>query len=83
MHAWTDKERQFLIGLEKLTRETGVAVVGCGCCGSPSLENLTDAERHPAAGYGKGGGVASSDVAWISPSNVDWEEVKGNITSKE
>jgi hypothetical protein len=57
-------ERAFLIGLEKLTRETGVTIAGCGCCGSPFLcrpdnENSRD---NPEAGYGFG---YADEVVWI------------------
>lgn len=33
----TENEKRFLEGLEVLTKETGVVVGGCGCCGSPYL----------------------------------------------
>lgn len=36
----------FMLGLEELTRRTGIAVGGCGCCGSPYL---VDAEQHTEA----------------------------------
>ena len=32
-----DAEKEFLRGLTKLTKKTGIAIDGCGCCGSPSL----------------------------------------------
>ena len=37
----------FLEGLIKLSRETGIVVGGCGCCGSPYLseEKAVDLER--------------------------------------
>ena len=34
---WTKEEQKFLDGLAKLSRETGIIVAGCGCCGSPYL----------------------------------------------
>ena len=37
----SEKFEAFRVGLEKLTRETGVVIGGCGCCGSPSLFDLT------------------------------------------
>ncbi|NNF96999.1 MAG: hypothetical protein HKM94_08750 [Halobacteria archaeon] len=36
----TEKELDFLRRLEQLTKETGIAIGGCGCCGSPYLENV-------------------------------------------
>ena len=37
----------FLQGMAKLSKETGIVVWGCGCCGSPFLEEATtdDLER--------------------------------------
>ena len=35
-----DAEKEFLRGLTKLTKKTGIAINGCGCCGSPSLTNV-------------------------------------------
>lgn len=39
----TEEERfqAFLVGLEELTKKYGVAVAGCGCCGSPRLEQVS------------------------------------------
>ena len=73
----TDKEKAFLIGLERLSRETGIVIGGCGCCGSPYLtEELSMPEQ---AGYGEGG---SGQVKWISPLDAyDWEEY-GNTVVK-
>ena len=68
----TEDERkvEFLIGLTRLTRETGIAVTGCGCCGSPDLMVLQPAELDERAGYGYG---YTQQVAWISPSGAyDW-----------
>lgn len=41
----TDTEKAFyafISGLEKLTRETGIAITGCGCCGSPYLSEINN-----------------------------------------
>lgn len=37
---FTEKEKEFLIGLTELSRKTGIIVTGCGCCGSPSLSDI-------------------------------------------
>lgn len=41
----TDNEIKFLIGLEKLTKQTGVKIGGCGCCGSPWYEEIENADK--------------------------------------
>ena len=55
-------ERAFLIGLEKLSRETGIEIAGCGCCGSPFLVPLKPESMSPEAGYGD-----DDRVLWVSP----------------
>ena len=62
----TENEKRFLIGLEKLTRETGVTIGGCGCCGSPSLTPLLPGAADDSAGYGIG---YAGEVTWLSPSD--------------
>ena len=72
-----DKERAFLLGLEKLTRETGMKVVGCGCCGSPALEQASPEELAEEAGYGFG---YAEEVSWIAPCNkYSWEHYGSGI----
>jgi hypothetical protein len=59
----TDAKTKFLIGLERLTRETGIIISGCGCCGSPSLDLATPEElEDECAGY-----EYSSQVRWVAP----------------
>ncbi len=74
----SDHDRaSFLIGLAKLTRETGVAIGGCGCCGSPYLFALNQDELDERAGYGSG---FVDSVAWISPDDAyDWKHYAGSI----
>jgi len=72
-----DKEREFIIALEKLTRETGIAIGGCGCCGSPRLDKINLAKESKLAGYGTDG---SCDIMWISPNDsYDWDNYKNSI----
>jgi hypothetical protein len=67
MDRYTEKERAFLIDLEAISRKHGIVVSGCGCCGSPNLEPMTDEDRaETAAGYGAGG---SCDFSWTGPSD--------------
>lgn len=72
-----DKEKAFLIGLEKLTRETGITIGGCGCCSSPYLSELEESESEEGAGYGFG---YAGMVKWLSPSHkYGWEEFRASI----
>ena len=73
-----ERKRQFLIGLTKLTRETGITIGGCGCCGSPSIDEASDAElSDPDAGYGYG---YAGEVAWISHADdYDWKNFSDSI----
>jgi hypothetical protein len=71
-----DREKEFLIGLRELTNKTGVAIGGCGCCGSPFMYETKPNEQ---AGYGTG---VNSDVQWITPDDeYEWEKSKQNIVS--
>lgn len=72
-----EAEREFLEGLRELTLKTGIAIAGCGCCGSPYLveinkDSLTDDVRY---GYGY-----ADELTWISSPN-QWgrENYKGNL----
>ena len=47
----TEHENKFLIGLEKLTRETGITIGGCGCCGGQFLDEADQDELHKEAGF--------------------------------
>lgn len=40
------KTQEFLEGLQELTDRTGVAIVSCGCCGSPWTEMVEDGWRY-------------------------------------
>lgn len=75
------RKNEFLIGLAKLTRETGIIIGGCGCCDSPfiydgSINELSD----ECAGYG----YASEHVAWISQADeYYWGEYNDSIVREE
>ena len=73
--------KKFLVGLEKLTRETGVVVKGCGCCGSPWLQKLNNTiysdvdVLNPEAGYSIGNDNSGllSCLKWEHPDkNGSW-----------
>lgn len=76
------RRNQFMIGLAKLTRETGIAVAGCGCCGSPRLDDLSANELSDArAGYGYG---QMEEVAWIGPHDAcAWERHGASVVRAE
>jgi hypothetical protein len=72
-----EREKTFLIGLEKLTRQTGITIAGCGCCGSPFLNDLQEFESEESAGYGIG---YAGEVTWISPSDeYSWKNYNKSI----
>jgi hypothetical protein len=76
--ALTKKERKFLIGLEKLSRKTGVVIGGCGCCGSPWVSEIDEAALDEKAGYA----MTQDDggINWVSPSDeYDWKEYHESI----
>jgi hypothetical protein len=78
MRKISEKEKEFLIGLEKISRETGVIVEGCGCCGSPSLRTLDSSDMPPEAGYAFGNDLC--EIAWLSPRDgTNWEYYRNNI----
>lgn len=72
-----EQEREFLRELEALSRKHGLAVDGCGCCGSPGLRELEESELTPAAGYAEC--VGDRDFAWLSPASYHWDEAKDRM----
>ncbi len=58
----TDAEKEFIIGLEELTRKTGIVISGCGCCGSPFLSEQDITTNQEESGYGWG----DSDIQWMA-----------------
>lgn len=75
MNELSKNKINFLIGLEKLTRETGISIGGCGCCASPFL---IDAEiTSEKSGYGVS---YAGEISWIDPSDdYDWEKFSKGI----
>jgi hypothetical protein len=74
----TDEQRkmQFLDELAELTRKHGIAIGGCGCCGSPWLDLHTDVSDL-RAGYSL---CEGDQLKWISPGNArDWKRYQDEI----
>ena len=71
---FTEKEKEFLIGLTELTRKTGIAISGCGCCSSPYLIEAPGVDD-PKSGYGKG----AADVKWLYPDHIDFDKNSSTI----
>ena len=60
-----DAEKEFLRGLTKLTKKTGIAIDGCGCCGSPFLTKVKSVKGEYT--YSSVNGEASvDDIKWKS-----------------
>ena len=69
----TNNEKKFILGLEKLTRETGIAIHGCGCCGSPFLREV---EVSKDSGYSA---EDCENISWADPKDDFWDYLKDNI----
>ena len=50
------KIQDFLKRLAALSEETGVVIQGCGCCGSPSLQEIDGNFARPVAYYSTSSG---------------------------
>lgn len=76
--ASNDKEARrlaFILELNELTRKHGVSVCGCGCCGSPWLNEDADVSDE-RAGYGE----TVSGLRWIAPSDeYSWTQYSAGI----
>jgi len=73
-----EREREFMTGLTELTRRTGIVIGGCGCCGSPALDETKQLD--PQAGYGYG---YAGEVSWVSPDDdYAWKNFGKTIVRK-
>lgn len=69
------RRQAFLLELRELTRKHGVAIGGCGCCGSPWLDEDVDVSDE-RAGYSEDSG----ELRWIAPGdNADGEKHSAGI----
>lgn len=75
--AFTEKQQAFLRELTELSRKHGIIITGCGCCGSPGMDDQDCSD--PQAGYGTDG---TSEIAWIIPGSYNWERSKGTIVGE-
>jgi sugar phosphate isomerase/epimerase len=65
----------YMLELRELTRKHGVSIGGCGCCGSPWLDENADVSDE-RAGYSEDSG----ELRWIAPSDrYDWEKYSDGI----
>ena len=63
-----EKIQEFMRELENLSRRTGMAVHGCGCCSSPFLiEVSVDSEFGYV--YTFAGAGEASDICWVKKSD--------------
>lgn len=77
-----EKFRAFVLGLEKLTRETGVIIGGCGCCESPDLELAKPEQLAVVAGYANLTYLPEEhygQITWISPDHMRWDDYREKI----
>lgn len=75
----SEKEKEFMVGLETLTRKTGIEIGGCGCCNSPFLAEAEITSEE--SGYSC---QDSGDITWVDPSDkFDWEQYSKSIVKGE
>lgn len=66
----------FMLELRELTLKHGVSIGGCGCCGSPWLNEDADVSDE-RAGYCSEDGC---ELLWVAPSDeYDWEHYSADI----
>lgn len=67
-----DQTRAFLLDLRELTLKHGIYIWGCGCCGSPNLDEISEKDREGEAGYRMHG---DTDVEWAGPDKWGWDDL--------
>ena len=73
----TPEEKTFIRGLEKLSRETGIIIAGCGCCGSPFMDELEQTAKSENAGYAV---IEYGQIMWIAENDKDdWRRYAAKI----
>jgi hypothetical protein len=67
----------FILGLRELTKKHGVSIGGCGCCGSPWLDEDADVSDE-RAGYSEDS--SGELLRWVAPSDKRvWEKYSASI----
>jgi len=64
----TNNERAFIVELEQLSRKYNVYITGCGCCGSPSVDESSDPMAGLEAGY-----IYEGHLEWVEPEQFGWD----------
>lgn len=59
-----DKKRRFLTDLTAVSRQHGIVIGGCGCCGSPWVDDMDERYITGAYGYSSGG-----ELMWLCASD--------------
>lgn len=63
------KKAEFILKLEALTREYGISIGGCGCCGSPWLDEEADVSD-ARSGYSVSDGEGATErIEWLTPTD--------------
>lgn len=69
--------RQFLVDLTALTKKYGLAIGGCGCCGSPWLEPIDVSNEKSGYIYD------DLEVKFIEQSGPWWNDKNSHIIRDE
>lgn len=64
----TDNEIAFIKELTALSKKHNVYISGCGCCGSPSVDEGKSDPVCDEAGY-----VFEGQLQWASPGDFYWD----------